>query len=127
MDISELSVLLAIIVMDYISGLLAAIYEKKINSAIGRKGIFKKIGIILCVMFCILLEQSNIPGAEAITPIIIIFFIISEGISIIENLKRINVPMPEQLTKLFLKENEKKKISVDKMITLSSMKVNIIK
>lgn len=107
MDISELSVLLAIIVMDYISGLLAAIYEKKLNSAIGRKGIFKKIGIIICVIFCILLEQSKIPGSEAITPIIIIFFIINEGISILENLKKINVPIPEQLTKLFLNENEK--------------------
>lgn len=100
MLLNEVSALLGVIILDYITGILVSIYEKKINSTIGRNGIFKKFGIILCVMFSLYIDHFNDLLGTPIAPVIITFFIFNESFSILENLKKLNVPIPKFLSEI---------------------------
>ncbi len=121
MNLSATSILLILILLDYLTGVLVAILERKNNSTIGRKGIINKIGIIMCILLCRLIDLSGIIGSEHILPIVSFFFIMNESFSIMENLKQLNVPIPDFLaTKLDNLKNmgKKNKNSVDKVISL---------
>ena len=85
-------------VFDYITGVLSAIYHQKLSSYKGSKGIIKKIGIFILVSIGELLEQGI--GIPALREIIIMFFIANEGISILENLVEIGLPIPSNLKKV---------------------------
>lgn len=91
-------VLLIFIGIDYINGILKAIYNKKLNSGIGAKGIIKKIGYILIVIVAGLLD-SLLNSPNYIRNIICYMFIANEGISIIENWANMGINIPS-----FLKE-----------------------
>ena len=97
LKLSAISLLIIFIFLDYLTGVLVAILQKKINSTIGRKGIFNKIGILVCIIFCRLIDLSGIMGSNQILPMVSFFFIMNESFSILENLKRLNVPIPEFL------------------------------
>ena len=74
------------------------------------KGIINKIGIIMCILLCRLIDLSGIIGSEHILPIVSFFFIMNESFSIMENLKQLNVPIPDFLaTKLDNLKNMGKK------------------
>lgn len=92
---SSVSVLLVIIVLDYLTGLCVALVEKKISSSIGRKGIFQKCGILICVLLSALID--SLAGYPQTNPIVLIFFIVNESFSILENLVKLNVPIPKIL------------------------------
>lgn len=90
--------LLFCIVADYITGVLAAIYEKKLSSQVGYKGIIKKVVILIIVALAV--EISTITGAESIRDLVICFYIANEGISILENAGRMGVPFLSKLKEL---------------------------
>lgn len=90
-----LSALLFCIVADYITGILAAIYNKTLNSEVGYKGIIKKVGILIIVALANVI--SNATGADAIRALVIGFYIANEGISILENAGRMNIPYLKKL------------------------------
>ena len=110
MKLSEVSILFIFIILDYLTGVCVAIYEKQVNSAIGRKGISNKVGIIICVVVCKLIDTLQIAGFSPILPIVSLFFILNECFSILENLSRLNVPIPEILTSML--KNFQKKITL---------------
>ena len=87
--------LLIFIVIDYISGIMCAVVNKKLSSEVGFKGIFKKIMIILLVGLTNLLGQAT--GVEGLRYIIISFYLANEGISIIENSSILGLPVPEKV------------------------------
>ena len=87
---------LIVIIIDYISGILQAIYKKKLNSQIGAKGIVKKVGYILIVIIAAAFDTLN-GNAMAIRNVIIYMFIANEGISILENLSQIGILIPNIL------------------------------
>lgn len=86
--------------IDYITGILAALKEGRgLNSAAGFWGLLKK-GLMLTVILLahradILLETDNVATAGAV-----FFYIANELISIVENLGRVGLPLPEQLKNL---------------------------
>ena len=89
-----------LMVLDYVTGLLKSIYNKKLSSEVGFKGILKKIIIFIViatayVIQCLLVEE--IPLRE----ITILFFIANEGISLIENASEF-VPIPEKLKEVLI-------------------------
>ncbi|WP_308634833.1 phage holin family protein [Paenibacillus silvisoli] len=95
----SLTLLLVAMGTDYITGITAAVKEKRLNSSIGAWGIAKK-GIMLLVILLahrmdILLELSNVAMGGAIY-----FYLANELISITENLGRIGVPMPDKLRQI---------------------------
>ena len=84
-----------IIAMDYITGVMAAITEKNLSSAIGYKGLMKKFGMILVVALGYQLDQFT--GQTIIMSGAIYFFIANELVSITENYGRIGLPLPPQI------------------------------
>lgn len=87
------------IAFDIISGTLKAFVKGKVNSAISKDGVSKHIGIILLVMLVIIifkpLEMENLVNA------VILFYIASYILSILENLSLLGVPLPEWLKNRF--------------------------
>lgn len=101
--------LIAFIVIDYITGVLVAIYKKKLSSEIGFKGILKKVCIFALVAVGNIFDVYVMESGACVRTSIIFFYIANEGISILENVSRLNVPIPESLKNILqqLKENEK--------------------
>lgn len=87
--------LIIFMIMDYMTGLMKAIINKRISSEIGFKGIFKKILILF--MIAISHEIDSVFNYVGIRYIIITFYIINEGISIIENASIIGLPIPPKI------------------------------
>ncbi len=89
------SVLLSLIMIDYITGILAGIKSKTLSSQVGFYGILKKCGILCVVALSHFIgELSNMPDIRSL---VIGFYIANEGISILENTGRLGVPLPEKL------------------------------
>ena len=94
-----LKVLVIFVVFDYITGITAAWYKKKLNSDIGMKGIAKKI--LLFVPVSIGYWLDNLLGQEVLRSIAILFYVVNEGLSITENLARVGIPFPPALLDAF--------------------------
>ena len=95
---------LVFIIIDYFSGILKAIYDKKLNSTIGIKGIVKKIGYIFIVIIATIFDNLNGNKMMIRNPIILMF-ITNEGISVLENLSYVGVPIPKILKEKLNKED----------------------
>lgn len=89
--------LVAMIVLDYISGLLRALYEQKGNSKTHYKGVIKKLGIILGVLLGAITDMAVSDGVPIFTTMISLLFVAGEGLSIIENLGVLGLPMPQKI------------------------------
>ena len=102
---ASLQVLIALMVADYLTGVLvAAVWHKSsksssgtLHSVAGFKGILKKCMILLLVWIGVLLDNAT--GANYIRMAVILFFIGNEGISLLENLGLMGVPYPTFLKK----------------------------
>lgn len=100
-----LTALVAFMVVDYITGLsVAFIFHKSqktenggASSAVGFKGIVKKMCILLLVGLAH--ELDYIMGIDYIRALSILFFIGNEGLSVLENVGLMGVPYPEFLKK----------------------------
>lgn len=108
-----LKALLIMMTIDYITGVLSALCTKTINSKIGLKGIAKKFGY-LCVVAVSVVIDEILGNLGTIRNVIIYFFVANDGLSIIENLGEMNVPLPEILKSSFeqIKNKEMKKQDV---------------
>jgi toxin secretion/phage lysis holin len=87
---------LLFIILDYVSGILQAIYNKKLNSEIGAKGIVKKVGYILIVVLASSVDTLYGNNMD-IRNVIIYMFIANEGISILENCSQMGIKIPDIL------------------------------
>ncbi|RZI48259.1 phage holin family protein [Lactococcus kimchii] len=90
-------VLLAFIVVDYITGVLLAIVRKELSSSIGSKGIVKKIMIFLLVGIAHIIDIYFVGDHGVICTAVIFFYVSNEGISILENAVNLGLPVPEKL------------------------------
>ncbi len=89
--------LAALMVMDYISGVLAAVAHKKLSSEIGAKGIAKKVFMLLIVAVANIVDINVIGEGHVLKSVTTIFYIANECISLIENGGRLGVPVPNKL------------------------------
>lgn len=88
--------LLIVIVIDYVTGILSAIYNKQINSKVGFRGILKKFSYLLIIALSVIID--NILGQSGtIRTLVIYFFVANDGISILENVAEMNIPLPPKL------------------------------
>lgn len=91
-----LQTLLIFIALDYISGVLKALYQKKLNSEVGVKGIVRKIGFLIIVALANYLDQL-LGNSGALYSLVVYFFVANEGISIAENWGAMGLPIPQKL------------------------------
>lgn len=95
LDIALKSLLL-IIVIDYLTGIASAIYNKKLSSKIGLKGIIKKFSYLCVVALSVVIDELT--GQNGIIrTLVIYFFVANDGLSIIENLAEMNIKLPQKL------------------------------
>lgn len=90
--------LICIMLIDYITGILKAIYNKNLNSYIGFKGIIKKIFMLIMVGVGNLVDNSL--GVEICRNAVIFFYIANESLSIIENMAQCDVAIPNKVKDL---------------------------
>lgn len=88
---TALQVLVLFVVLDYITGLIAAWYEKRLDSRVGFKGIAKKI--LLFVPVAVGYWLDVLLGQEILRSLAIWFYLANEGLSMLENLGRCGVPI----------------------------------
>lgn len=91
-----LEILLAFVAIDYITGVIAAGIEGKLNSSIGWKGIAKKVGIFVIVAVANLVDRA-LGDAHIFRDATIFFYLANELISILENIIEARIPVPEAL------------------------------
>lgn len=100
--------LLILMVLDYISGIIAGYKEKTLNSKRGFKGLCKKVMILIIICCSSLISQ--ILKNFALRDIVIIFYCSTEILSILENAGKIGVPIPPKLKKALEQCQEEKDI-----------------
>lgn len=105
-NMEAIVVALSLNLFDLISGFVGAVKNKDIKSSKLRDGMFKKVGFIFCYVLAYLLDsEGNAIGFSVgvkLLPIIITYVCITEVVSILENISKINSDlMPETLKDLF--------------------------
>ena len=92
-DIALQAVIICVI-LDYITGIIKAFVTKELSSAIGFKGIVKKVSIFIIIMLAVLIDRVT-GDTGAIRTLVIYYFVANEGLSILENLGQAGVPIPQ--------------------------------
>ena len=89
--------LVVFVCIDYITGVMCAISDRTLSSAVGFRGIFKKVLIFLMVGIAHILDEQIIGSGSALRTAVIFFYLSNEGISFLENAARIGLPIPEKI------------------------------
>ena len=89
--------LLAFVVLDYITGIMCAVADKKLSSAVGFRGLFRKILIFALVGVGHLLDVQVLGAVGVLRTAVIFFYLSNEGISLIENAAHLGLPIPAKL------------------------------
>lgn len=89
--------LVAFVVIDYITGIMCAVVDKKLSSAVGFKGIFKKVLIFALVGVGHILDTRVIGAGSVLRTAVIFFYLSNEGISLLENAGYLGLPIPKKL------------------------------
>lgn len=98
--------LIVFVVADYVTGVVSAFVQKKISSKTGFIGILKKMCIFIVVAIANVLDVNLLEHAILRTAVIF-FYISNEGISLIENLSIIGVPVPEKIKDVLVQLKKK--------------------
>ena len=89
--------LIAFVVIDYLTGVMCAITDKKLSSAVGFKGIFRKVLIFLLVGIANVIDVQVIGTGAVLRTAVIFFYISNEGVSLLENAGHLGLPIPEKI------------------------------
>ena len=89
--------LLAFVVLDYVTGIMGAVADHKLSSAVGFKGIFRKILIFALVGVGHLLDVQVLGAVGVLRTAVIFFYLSNEGVSLIENAAHLGLPIPAKL------------------------------
>ena len=93
--------LLAFVVIDYLTGVMCAVSDRKLSSAVGFRGICRKVLIFLLVGIANILDVQVIGTGSVLRTAVVFFYLSNEGLSIVENAAKIGLPVPESLKKVF--------------------------
>ena len=89
--------LIAFVVIDYITGIMCAVADKKLSSAVGFKGICKKVLIFALVGLGHILDMRVIGAGSVLRTAVIFFYLSNEGVSLVENAAHLGLPVPKKL------------------------------
>ena len=98
--------LIAFVIIDYLTGIMVAVLERKLSSEVGFRGIFKKVLIFSLVAVGHIIDSQLIQTGSAIRTAVIFFYLSNEGISILENTAKIGLPIPEKLKAILVQLNK---------------------
>ena len=92
-----MTTLIIFMVIDYITGLMCAVADKKLSSAVGFKGICKKVLIMMLVGVAHIVDLHVVGTGQALRSAVICFYLSNEGVSVLENAGHLGLPIPEKL------------------------------
>ena len=85
------------VVIDYITGVMCAIADKKLSSSVGFKGICRKVLIFTLVGVAHIIDTQVIKTGSVLRTAVIFFYLSNEGVSLLENAAHLGLPIPEKL------------------------------
>ena len=83
--------------LDYITGLMCAVIDKKLSSAVGFKGICKKVLILMLVGVAHIVDLHVVGTGDALRSAVVCFYLSNESVSMLENAAHLGLPIPEKL------------------------------
>lgn len=89
--------LVAFVVIDYITGVMCAVVDKKLSSEVGFRGICKKVLIFLMVGIANILDVHVIGTGSVLRTAAIFFYISNEGVSLLENASHLGLPVSKKV------------------------------
>lgn len=89
--------LIVFVVLDYITGVMCGIVDKKLSSEVGFRGLFKKVLIFALVGVAHIIDTNVIGTGSALRTAVVCFYLSNEGLSMLENAAHLGLPIPEKL------------------------------
>ena len=94
---AALSILIIFMVLDYLTGVIYAYTVKSLNSEVGFKGLIKKCMILVVLIIGVMLDRMLGNGTWVFRTLVCYFYIANEGISLLENVANIGIPIPNKI------------------------------
>ena len=101
--------LIVLMTLDYVSGVMCAIIDKKLSSAVGFKGICKKVFILMLVGVAHIIDLHVVGTGSALRGAVICFYMSNEGLSLLENAAHIGLPIPDKLRDILSQLHDKER------------------
>ena len=105
--------LIVMMTLDYSSGVMCAIIDKKLSSAVGFKGICKKVFILMLVGVAHIIDLHVVGTGSALRGAVICFYMSNEGLSLLENAAHIGLPIPDKLRDILTQLHDKERDTTD--------------
>ena len=99
--------LIVLMSLDYISGVMCAIIDSKLSSAVGFKGICKKVFILMLVGVAHIIDLHVVGTGSALRGAVICFYMSNEGLSLLENAAHVGLPIPDKLKDILSQLHDK--------------------
>ena len=101
--------LIVLMTLDYVSGVMCAIIDKKLSSAVGFKGICKKVFILMLVGVAHIIDLHVVGTGSALRGAVICFYMSNEGLSLLENAAHIGLPISDKLRDILSQLHDKER------------------
>ena len=101
--------LIVLMALDYLSGVMCAIADKKLSSAVGFKGICKKVLILMLVGVANIIDTHVVGSGAVLRGAVICFYLSNEGLSLLENAAYLGLPIPDKLREILAQLHERSK------------------
>lgn len=89
--------LIAFMAMDYVSGVIIAVVNRRLSSETGFKGLAKKLFILCFVAMGHIIDAYIIGGSSVAMTAVMLFYTANEGISLLENASLLGLPVPSKI------------------------------
>lgn len=110
-----LTALIILMAIDYVTGVMCAIADKSLSSAVGFKGICRKVLILMLVGIANIIDVNVVGSGSALRGAVICFYLSNEGISILENATHLGLPVPAKLKEILTQlHNREEKTDTEK-------------
>lgn len=100
--------LIVLVVADYITGVMCAVADKKLNSTVGFVGIAKKVLIFILVGVGHIIDSYIIGDGGVLRTAVIFFYCSNEGVSLLENAAHLGLPVPQKLKEVLAQLHDRK-------------------
>ena len=89
--------LILFMAVDYVTGVMCAVVDKRLSSTVGFKGIFKKVLILMLVGVANIVDLHVVGTGSMLRSAVVCFYLSNEGLSLLENAAHIGLPIPDKL------------------------------
>ncbi len=105
--------LIIFVVLDYVTGVMCAISDKKLSSEVGFRGIFRKVLIFMLVGVANIVDVHVVGTGSALRGAVVAFYLSNEGLSMLENAAHLGLPIPDKLKEILAQLHGREDKSVD--------------